>query len=140
MKYRVRAIQATGGYIDSIRWMDRVCFPGDGSLVFDGAYWWMAFDEDQVPAGYASVTYYPNGAAFLSRVGVLPGHRGHGLQKRFIRAREHAAKAEGLSRAITYTARHNIHSSNNMIRCGYNLYLPPYEYGTAGCLYWEKKL
>ena len=140
MKFSVRAIPATGGYVDSIRWMDRVCFPGEATLSFDGAYWWIAFDEDDIPAAYASVTYFHNGTAFLSRAGVLPGSRGNGLQRRLVRARERQIKTVGYKRIVSYTSKDNIVSGNNLIRCGYKMYKPECEWGAPGCVYWKKKL
>ena len=140
MPYSVQAIQAVGGYIDKIKWMDRVCFPGNHALSFDGAFWWFAVDEDEVPVGYAGLTYFPTGVAFLSRSGVLPGSRGHGLQRRLVAAREREARKAGVERMVTYTSVYNIHSSNNLIKCGYTLYTPAYEWGLKGACYWEKNL
>lgn len=140
MKYKVKAISAVGGYVDKIRWMDRVCFPQGSHVVFDGAFWWMAFDEDNIPVAYAGLTYFPTGVAFLSRAGVLPGARGAGLQRRLVRARERGARKDGYRRLVTYTSVYNTHSSNNLIRCGYRLYVPEYDWGLVGANYWERKL
>jgi RimJ/RimL family protein N-acetyltransferase len=126
--------------VDAIRWMDRVCFPGEATLNFDGAYWWIAFDEDEIPVAYSSITYYPNGTAFLSRAGVLPGSRGCGLQRRMVYCRERQARNVGYRRIVSYTAKDNIVSGNNLIKCGYKLYIPEYEWGAKGAIYWEKKL
>ena len=140
MKYSVRFTRAEGGYVDKIRWMDRVCFPIGPSITFDGAFWFLAYDEDNVPVGYSSVSYFNTGNAFLSRVGVLPGARGNGLQRRFVRARERHARVQGYKRMVTYTSAYNVRSSNNLIRCGYSLYTPPHEWGLRGANYWERKL
>lgn len=138
-KFSIRSIEARGGYVDKIKWMDRICFPTDSPVSFDGAYWWFAFDEDQIPVGYAALSFFPQtGNAFLSRVGVLPTGRGHGLHKRFIRARERFAVGEGYARIVTYTAANNVFSGNNLIACGYRLYIPPFEWGCIGGNYWEK--
>ena len=129
-----------GGYVDAIKRMDRICFPEYGPPPLDGAYWWFAFDPDDIPVGYASLTYFPTGVAFLSRSGVLPKARGFGLQRRLVFAREREARRAGVERMVTYTSSANIHSSNNMIRCNYRLYTPEYEWGLKRALYWEKDL
>ena len=140
MTYVIEAIPAVGGYVDAIQRMDRVCFPGSGPVSFDGAFWWFALDEDKVPVGYASLSYFPTGNAFLSRSGVLPKARGNGLQRRLVRARERQARRDGYERVVTYTSVTNVHSSNTLIDCGYTLYIPPYEWGLKGAIYWERKI
>lgn len=140
MTYSVKAIRAMGGYVDAIKRMDRICFPEYGPPPLDGAYWWFAFDSNEAPVGYASLTYFPTGTAFLSRAGVLPRARGHGLQRRLVYAREREARRAGVQRMVTYTSSDNIYSSNNMIRCGYRLYIPEYSWGLKRALYWEKDL
>lgn len=135
---RVEATQAAGEQLEVIRWIDRVCFP-DEPISFDGAYWWLGYYED-TPVSFAGLVYFPNATAFLSRVGVLPGWRGHGLQRRFIRAREREAKKHGFERMVTYTSEENVISSNNMIKSGYTLYTPPYEWGVKHGLYWQRAI
>lgn len=139
-KFTVKPIALVGDYVDKIRWMDRVCFKDNYTLTFDGAYWFMAFDEDKIPCAYAAFTILPTGFGFLSRAGVLPGARGHGLQKRLVRARERNARGFGVSRMVTYTSLDNVQSSNNLIKSGYRLYVPPYEWGIKNGLYWERMI
>jgi GNAT superfamily N-acetyltransferase len=135
--YEIKAVEAVGGYVDAIRWMDRVCFPQEHHVSFSGAHWWMVFDGDDVPVAYAGLTYFATGVAFLSRVGVLPGSRGNGLQRRLIRCRERRANRDGYPRVVSYTTPSNTKSSNNLIHCGYRLYVPPILW--AGDVnYWEK--
>jgi len=140
MKYRILPVHAVGDHIGTIQWIDKVCFPDDGQMAFDGAYWWMAYDEEEKAVGVAALTYFPNRVAFLSRVGVLPGYRGNGLHRRFVRAREREARSTGYERMVTYTSRENTISSNNLIKCGYRLYTPDYPWGLPYGLYWERDL
>lgn len=140
MKYKITPITAVGDKLDKIRWMDKVCFPDEESCSFDGAYWWFAYNENNNLVGYAALTYFPDNLAFLSRVGVLPGYRGGGLQCKFIRRREREARKNGVTRLVTYTAPAGVVSSNNMIKCGYRLYTPEVWWGLRHGLYWEKKL
>lgn len=139
-KFKVRAISTVGDYVDKIKWMDRVCFREAHTLTFDGAYWFMAFDEDDVPCAYASFSIFPTGYGFLARAGVLPGARGHGLQRRLVRSREKNARLFGVERMVSYTSLDNIQSSNNLIKCGYRLYIPPFPWGTKYANYWERYL
>lgn len=138
--YKIEATAAAGDIIDQIRWMDKVCFRETNSLSFDSAVWWIAYDLDEVPVGYCGLTYFPTGFAFLSRAGVLPGSRGNGLQRRFVKVRERAARKAGVSRAVTYTSIANTHSSNNLIKCGYTTYQPDYYWGSKDAIYWERDL
>ena len=140
MTYSIRQVELVGGYIDSIEEMDRTCFPFDEMLPFDGSWWWVAFDEDDVPVGYAGLAHLWGDRGFLCRVGVLPKARGNGLQRKFVRARQRGARGLEFSRIVTYTDRKNVVSSNNLIRCGYSLYRPTYEWGTSGALYWYRDL
>ena len=102
-------------------------------------YWWMAYDGKK-PIGFCSLgLYLDRGAAFLSLSGVIPGYRGKGLQRRMIRAREKVAKTlEGIERIVSYASYDNIHSANNLIRCGYLLYTPEYEWGVKNAYYFQK--
>lgn len=79
-------------------------------------------------------------SAYLVRAGVLEAHRGHGLQRQFLRLREKAAKRMGVTRIATNTIASNVPSSNNLIRSGYELYEPANPYGGYDTLYWHKRL
>jgi GNAT superfamily N-acetyltransferase len=139
MTFRIAPIPAVGDNLQSIIWVDRVCFPDEQGALFDGAYWWGAYDEKKLVAT-ASLTYFPEGVGFLSRASVLPGWRGHGLQRKFIQYRERDARKYGTTRMVTYTSRENTVSSNNLIKCGYRLYIPDAWWGLRHGLYWEKDL
>jgi GNAT superfamily N-acetyltransferase len=138
--FKIAPIHAVGDHIGVIQWIDKVCFPDEGHVAFDGAYWWAAYDEKNKTVGIAALTYFPERTAFLSRVGVLPGFRGNGLHRRFVRAREREAKRNGYTRMVTYTSKENVVSSNNLIKCGYRLYTPEYNWGLPYGLYWQRFL
>ena len=53
----------------------------------------------------------------------MPGHCGHGLQRRLIRIRVQKARKIGKRRVISYTMG-NARSGNNLIACGFRLYNP----------------
>lgn len=120
--------------------LDRELFTDRTPCPKDDSYWWFAFYKGDV-IGFAGMHYYPNlNSAFLARVGVLSGYRGLGLQKKFIKLRERQAAKDGYSRIVTYTSYDNIHSANNLISCGYKLYVPRFEYGVKNALYFIKTL
>ena len=123
---------------DILNELDTSTFNGEVNYCKEGSYWWIAYDN-KTPAGFAGLTYYKvSQCAFLCRCGVLSQYRGLGLQKRFIRARERQVAKGEYRRIITYVAPYNIHSANNLIICGYKLYVPPYYWGVNNALYFEK--
>ena len=123
--------------------LDRACFPKDKPVDLGGAIWWTAECDGKV-VGYAGLRVCQAaenaGLAFLCRVGVDRGHRGHGLQKRLIRARERAARRAGVRQVVTYVVPWNEASANSLIACGYRLYRPASRWGGAGCVYFQKRL
>jgi GNAT superfamily N-acetyltransferase len=111
----------------------------DSPVDTTGAQWWVALDGN-IPVAYAGLKVLDNGYAYLCRAGVLAGYRGRNLQSRLIRVRVAWAKKQGCSQAITYTVLENPASSNNLIKCGFKLYIPEYAWGGQNRLYWSRKL
>lgn len=123
--------------------LDRICFFYDAPLSREDiieAFWWLVWDDEGDAVGFAGLKLLDDDMAYLCRVGVLPGARGKGLQKRLLRARERFARECGWTNAITYTAITNPASSNSLISAGYKLYLPEYAWAGKDVLYWIKKL
>lgn len=105
--------------------------------------WWVV-TEDKSPEiiGFAGLTKSPYSEHFgyLKRSGVLPAHRGHGLQRRLIRVREGRARKLGWSHIITDTT-DNPASANTLIRAGYRLFRPRHPWGPLDeTLYWKKTI
>lgn len=121
--------------------LDRGLFGAGVALPRQEHTWWVATIEGEV-AAYAGLGVYRDegGYVFLSRVGVLPAYRGRGLQRLLIRIREREARRLGIRVALTYTARWNVASANNLIKCGYVLYRPHYKWGCEEALYFWKDL
>ena len=120
--------------------MDGVCFPWDHPVDVDGAEWWIVWDDEGEPVGYAALSVRPNepGVGYLRRVGVLPSARGQGLGRRLLRARIARARALGLTTLLTDTTTANVASANNLIGAGFRLFLPEYAWaGHEGVLYWR---
>ena len=99
--------------------------------VLQRSVWWLAealVEDAWTPVGYAGAELTNDGQyMFLSRAGVVPLARGHGLQVRLIRARERWARAHGCSHAWTYTHWANTRSQASLARQGYT----PYTYEIA---------
>lgn len=101
---------------------------------------WLA-EEAGTPVGFAgAVMWGPDQCAYLTRAGVTPSARGHGLQRRLIRARVRWAREQGARGVYTYTSREGIYSANNLIREGFTLWTPARPWGLAGALYWWREL
>jgi len=139
-RYVIR--EAAGSPVESlILGLQYLCLPQDAPLPIGGHFWWLAWREDY-PVAFAALTvheYDDFQFGHLSRAGVLPDHRGNGLQRRLIGVREKKAKALGLPLVIS-TTYNNAPSGNNLISCGYRLYTPADPWMAEGTNYWTKKL
>jgi GNAT superfamily N-acetyltransferase len=122
--------------------LDEQCFPSDHRPTLENALWWVVWNGKE-PAGYAGLRLCQlpqnEGVGFLSRAGVVASHRGKGLQKRLIRAREAAARSLGLTDIVTYVAAWNSPSINSLVACGYRFYNPA-KWGGTGSVYLQKHL
>lgn len=147
MKFRLQYIvNLNSKNIELLDELDRKIFRGEPLYPKDTPHtkWWFVFSGSKGSplVGFAGLTVYPNGIAFLCRSGILPKYRGHGLHLRLIRVREVYARKIGLTRLITYTNVSNISSANNLIRLGFTLYRPHRAWGLPHkeALYFSKTL
>ncbi len=99
--------------------------------------WWVMLDEGEIVAYCGSI--YSKGICIFNRAWVKKSHRGQGIQRRMIKTRLKAASTF-CHIAITYTTLDNFPSANNLINCGFRLYLPEYSYGGSDKLYFQKLL
>jgi len=133
--------RATQDDIESIEQMDRVCFPFDKEYMFS---WeknvsWVSIDKSEL-VGYLSVHPLRRGVWFFSRVGVMPSHRGQGLQRKLMATMERHGRAAGWRSIVTYTAGHNGYSTHNILSAGYRTYEPRKSYVGWECVHMRKKL
>jgi GNAT superfamily N-acetyltransferase len=123
--------------------LDEICFPHDDRITTADSLWWIVWHGKQ-PVGYAGLRLCQAkqnlGLAFLCRVGVIPAHRGRGLQKRLIHARDRAARQLAVNEIVTYCVPWNCPSVNSLIACGYKFYRPGTKWGGAGAVYLRKAL
>jgi GNAT superfamily N-acetyltransferase len=139
-RYVIR--QANGAsHSSELTGLQYLCFPNDEVLPVNAGLWWLVWFKGN-PVGFAGITFpkesFPN-AAHLSRAGVLPDHRGKGLQRRLIEVRARKAKALGLTHLITTTYCNPV-SSNNLIEYGFRCYTPNEPWGAEGTNYWIKEI
>lgn len=84
--------------------------------------WWVAErDSDGALAGWSALRLMPDKVGFSGPTFVEEWARGHGLQRRFIEAKERHARQLGLERIRSSTDVDNVWSANNLIRSGYLL-------------------
>lgn len=113
-----------------------------GSIVPAEGWWWLVYDEAGKAVAYAGVkqsSYDPSTVGYLNRSGVLPAHRGHGLQKRLIKARVTFARKHGWEVLVTDTT-DNPASANSLIACGFQTFTPKNLWAFTYSIYWRKKL
>ena len=126
---------------NTLELLQQKCLPGDTPFDTNYGYWWIVYDAHNLPCAFAglvpSVRWLDTG--YLCRAGVLPSHRGQGVQKRLIRARVRQARALGWNWLITDTYE-NPASSNSLIATGFKLFEPTKPWGANGTLYWRLKL
>lgn len=140
MAYKIRQIDPDE-YADELLEMQRACLPQSPAKdPEDAPYWWGVFFGG-VLVGFAALrpAVTTKNAGYLCRAGVLPSHRGHGLQRRLIRVRERKAKALGWEMLVTDTFK-NPHSANNIAACGFKIFTPKEPWTFAGSIYWRKAL
>ena len=144
MSYTIRPVQPKDNPIarTAIQQMHFDAFPGYPMIETNVGYWWIAYDAKSKPAAFSSL--WPSVRSpvtgYLARAAVDEKHRGRGLQRRLIRVREAKARSLGWLVTVSDTNRENIHSANNMIRCGYLLHDPPVAWGHKESLYWRRIL
>lgn len=103
-------------------------------------YWWLGLGGagDYACFGGLFPKFGTPTTAFLGPAAVSEKYRGQGLQRRLIRTRVTMARRLGMDRIVTYVVRSNEVSANNLIRCGFSLYLPKTLWGGETSYYFEK--
>lgn len=143
--YRIREVDGADDEIaDELRRMHLAAF-GDSAppVEPEEGHWWFAFplegSKEPVAFGGIKQARLWQDAGYLNRSGVMLEHRGHGLQRRLLRAREAYSRRNDWNWCISDTTE-NIPSANNLIRAGYTLYTPQEPWGFKETLYWMKEL
>jgi GNAT superfamily N-acetyltransferase len=114
--------------------------PSDKPLDSCVGDWWLIYHDGE-PVAFAGMKLSRLwvDCQYLCRSGVVPAHRGKGLQRRLIKVREHYARQAGMNWLITDTTQ-NPASSNSLMACGFRLYEPAAPWGNRYTLYWRKRI
>lgn len=142
MSYKIRLVDHTDPKICRLlRALQMSCLPGDTIYETNHGWWYVAYSENMVPVGFAGVvpSIRWGDCGYLCRAGVLSSHRGHGLQKKLIRARVKKARQLGWNWLVTDTYE-NPASSNSLIATGFKMFDPTKPWGANNTLYWRLKL
>ena len=139
MAYRIAKIRSKIGF-EKASALNKLIF---GSVFHEGPesgnVMWLATDDEGEAVGFGSVrpTVETPEAAFLSRAGIISGHRRRGLHKRLLKVRENYCGGR-FDYIWTYCRIWNIASANSLIRQGYLLFEP--YWAEEGNLYFHKEL
>lgn len=110
--------------LQAVHELDRLTFQGDKPTLESekeqAHEWWIA-EDGGFPIGFIGLNVGPRGASIV-RVGVVPGARGAGLQKRLCRVAMRWARRQGIRRIYTYVLTTNIPSLRSLLAVG----LKPY--------------
>lgn len=127
--------------LEDVLILNALIFPEDDLDVGTKSYHWIARDKCAgEPIGFCSVSDFGEGILFLSRSGLLRKYRGRGIQRRFIKLRERFASRNDFEKIITYTLKDNYSSMASLIKSGYKVYNPEYNYVGDNVIYFIKEL
>ena len=120
--------------------LQKKCLPNDKPYDTTSGYWWIA-TKNGVDIGFAGLVHSSrwSDCCNLIRAGVVPDHRGQGLQKKFIRVRIRQAKALKMNWIVTSTY-DNPASANSLIACGFKMFNPSVPWMAKHTSYWRLKL
>jgi len=109
--------------------------------VSNNIFGWIARDgANKKSIGFCTATNIGSGILYLSRSGLLSGYRGRGLQRRFVRIRERFARQNKFQTVITYVHPENHSSFVTLIKMGYEIYDPEYDYVGDEFIYLRKNV
>lgn len=138
---RIRRVDGTHWETAALlAWFQLETMPADPVVEPDEGHWWIAYDGSNPVAfvGMTDVEGWPR-TGYVARVGVLPSHRGQGLQKRLLAVCERRGRELGLERLIS-TTYNNPPSANSFIARQYRTYEPQQRWGADDTIYWIKSL
>ena len=125
--------------LSTVKKLNKETFPHDECDITSNSKFWLLFHKGNA-VGFCSVRPVSRTILFLSRAGLQWNHRGRGLHRRMIKARIKYARKHNFKTIITYTIYSNTKSARNLIKEGFELYDPEWEYAGLHCLYFKKEL
>jgi len=135
MMYEVREIDGVlnRDIIEDFNALDPY-FPPLQDRHFRDGFWWLALRTDHPDAigeveaavafaGMVPMEPFPN-VGYLKRCFVMPGHYGHGIQYRMLKARELRARQLKWTMLVSECRADNEYSANNFRRAGFDEFMP----------------
>lgn len=121
--------------------LDRKIFTRDDTKIkLENTEWWVAWFNEK-PVGFAGLRPLPSEPhTYFTRAGVIREARGNRIHGKLIRARLAWSKRHGYEGAMTYTVPGNVASANNLIRLGFELFEPEWEWIDSKVWYFFKDL
>lgn len=143
MPYRIQEVDGEE-HAQALHYFNRLepeIFPELQLRHIESGYWWIAYLGAE-PVAFAGLVLFEPCLAigYLKRAYVMPDHRGHGLQSRFMALRESKARALGWTQIVSECAASNHASAANFARAGYVHCEPEQPWGASGSVYWVKKI
>lgn len=135
-KYKIKRTKD----LDLIVRINDEIFPEDKLDVDHKTTAWIVYSEDKEIAGFCTCRNAGYGILYMDRGGIKYKHRGKGLHRKMISAREAYAKKNGFKKIITYVMKENWTSLFTLIRCDYLKYTPEYKYAGDNVVYLIKEL
>lgn len=145
MTYRIRQVagrdRAIAATIHAFNRLVPECFPELQPRHLTAGLWWLAY-FDAATIGFAGLVPFepfPR-VGYLKRAYVMPEHRGHGLQRQFMAAREVAAKRLGWTCLVSECSADNRFSADNFAAFGFVQCEPEQRWGASNSVFWKKDL
>jgi GNAT superfamily N-acetyltransferase len=125
---------------DELARMDKVCLGAWSKAPMDplDGHWWFCLFGDE-PVGYCGFKRSTDRVAYLHRTGVMPNHRGNGLQVDMMRFTELGARRLGYVSMVSDTT-DNPASANSFIKRNWRIYAPKHPWAWERSVYWRKTL
>lgn len=120
---------------DELKALDARVFFGCADEFKENRDWWVIMSGNRIVAYCGCL--YSEGVCIFVRAWVHAEYRGQGIQRRMIKIRIKAAR-RACETVITYTTADNYPSANNLIKCGFLLYHPAYNYAGTEMIYFRK--
>lgn len=145
IRYAIREVDGST-YAEMIRHFNGLspaCFPSLEDHHLEQGHWWIVLcGVNGEAAGFAGMVPMKPfvGVGYMKRAYVAPDHRGHGLQRRLMQAREHKAMQLGWRLLVGECDNNNIASSRNFERQGFVRCRPEQPWGPPGSVYFVKHL
>jgi len=104
----------------------------------DSWVWFIYHVKTDTIVGFATMRYFEcSDCGFLSRVAIVPSHRGKGLQRQAIQRRIAYARRLDWSGLLTYTVDDGYASINSLMHTGFSMYYPDYAWEGREMLYFR---